>query len=347
MYKPLDLRVEEVEVPSPKDDEVLVKIYGVGVCGSDIPRITKTGAHVSPIIPGHEFSGEIVEVGKNVTKFKVGDRVTVPPLIPCYACEWCKKGIYSLCTSYDYYGSRRDGAFAQYLNVVEGNLLKVPDNVSLLDAATTDPAANAIHAITQANLKAGETLVVYGAGAIGLFAIQVAKAHGAGQVIAIDMGDAKTDVARKVGADVVIDGAKENAIEAVRKATDGRMADVVIDFTGAPPAQKNAIHLARPMGRIVLLGISHKPLDLSEYEVDLIMRGQLSVIGSWNSFTEPFPGNDWFEALELFSEGKLSAEHMISHRLSLDEAPEIFKKIAEGGYFFNKIMFFPNGEDFK
>lgn len=347
MYKPGDLRAEEVEKPSPADNEALIKIYGCGVCGSDIPRLTKTGAHISPITPGHEFSGEIVEIGKDVKNFKLGDRVTVLPLIPCYKCEWCEKGVYSLCEDYDYYGSRRDGAFTQYLSVIENNLLKVPDNVSLLDAATTDPAANAIHALTQANLKEGETFVAYGAGPIGLFAIQIAKSHGASKVIAIDLGAEKIEIAKKAGADLVIDGLKEDPVEAVKTATNGRMADVIIDFTGAPHAQKTAIHLAGKMGRIVLLGISHKPLELSEQEVDLIMRGQLSVIGSWNSFTKPFPGNDWFEALDLFSKGKISAKHMISHRLSLEEAPDVFDKIAKGGYFFNKIMFFPNGEDFE
>jgi L-iditol 2-dehydrogenase len=344
MYKPGDLRVEDVPVPVPEKDEALVEVMACGVCGSDIPRINVYGAHVSPITPGHEFSGRIVEVGADVEGFGPGDRVTVPPLIPCYKCEWCEKGVYSLCEDYDYYGSRRDGAFAEYVAVKQGNMLKLPGGVSWYDAATTDPAANAFHGIAQSGLGAGETVVIYGAGPIGLLAIQVARIKGAAKIIAIDIGDLKTEVARKVGADVVVDAGREDPQEIVSRETGGKMADVVIDFTGVPVAQKLAISLAAKTGRIVLLGISHKGLDLDEAEVDKIMRGQLSLIGSWNSFTKPFPGDDWFEALKYFSEGKLSSKEIISHRLPLDDVPEIFKKIAAGGFFFNKIMFLPNGE---
>jgi len=343
MYQPGDLRVEEVPDPVPKDGEALVEVMGCGVCGSDIPRINVYGAHVSPIIPGHEFSGKIIEVGKDVKDFSVGDRVTVPPLTPCFKCEMCGLGLYSLCDNYDYFGSRRDGAFAQYVAVGEVNLLKLPDNVSYIDAATTDPAANALHGITRAGLQAGETMVAYGAGPIGLFGIQIAKAYGASKVIAIDIGEEKTAVAKKLGADVVIDALKEDPVSIVSEETGGRMADVVIDFTGAPPAQKKAIYLTSKMGRFVLLGISHKGLDFSEEEVDKIMRNQITLIGSWNSFTKPFPGNDWFGSLKLFSEGKMTSDGTISHLLTLDEAPDIFKQIAKGGLFFNKIMFIPNG----
>ena len=112
MYAPRDLRVEEVDIPSYASDECLIKVMAVGVCGSDIPRVNQYGAHVSPIIVGHEFGGQIVETGADVTKFKVGDKVTCPPLIPCFKCKYCEIGEYSLCEDYDYYGSRRDGAFA-------------------------------------------------------------------------------------------------------------------------------------------------------------------------------------------------------------------------------------------
>ncbi|MDR1133871.1 MAG: galactitol-1-phosphate 5-dehydrogenase [Synergistaceae bacterium] len=346
MYKPKDLRIEDVPVPAPKENEVLVKVMGCGVCGSDIPRINKYGAYFAPIIPGHEFSGKIVETGHAVKDFKDGDRVTVPPLIPCYKCEWCGKGLYSLCSGYDYFGSRRHGAMAEYVAVPEANLLRLQDNVGYIDAATTDPCANALHGLAQSKLRPGEVFLAYGAGPIGLFALQVARVHGASKLITVDIGEKKTAVAKKYGVDVVIDASKEDPVEVIKKETGGKMADVVIDFTGAPPAQKKAINCAGKMSRVVLLGISHSGLSLDEHEVDNIMRGQISVIGSWNSFTKPFPGNDWFESLKLFSEGKISAGHMISHKLPLDEAPDIFRQIDAGGLFFNKVMFFPHGENF-
>jgi L-iditol 2-dehydrogenase len=122
--------------------------------------------------------------------------------------------------------------------------------------------------------------------------------------------------------------------------------DVVIDYSGTPVCQKAAIRSAAKLGRVVFLGISHKGLELSDKEVDELMRKQLSIKGSWNSFTKPFPGKDWTESVELFENG-MTAKDIISHRLTLDEMPEIFDKIAKGGFFFSKIMFFPNGQEEK
>lgn len=345
MYKPGDLRVEEVPQPIVQADEVMVKVRAVGLCGSDIPRALTYGAHVSPIIIGHEFSGEITELGADIKNFKVGDRVVVPPLIPCFECEWCQKGIYSLCEHYDYYGSRRNGALAEYVAVKEGNLLKVPDNVSYEDAATLDPCANAYHGLARANFQPGDSVCVVGTGPIGLFAAQYAKLTGASQVIAVDVWDEKLEIAKKVGADVIINSLKEDAVEAVKKATNGKGANIVIDFSGVPAAQKQCILMASKMGRVVYLGISHKGLDLSEKELDTLMRSQLSLIGSWNSFTKPYPGEDWTESLKMFAEKGMTAKDIISHRLPLDEVPNVFAEIAKGGYFYNKIMFYPWGEN--
>ena len=179
MYAPKDLRLEEIPVPSIKNDEVLVKVAAVGVCGSDIPRANIYGAHVSPITLGHEFPGEVVEVGSRVSGYAIGDHVTVPPLIPCRCCHWCEMGAYSLCDKYDYYGSRRDGAMAEYIAVKDSNLIKLPKSISFEDAATTDPAANALHAMATARFTPNDTPCICGAGPIGLFALQYAKIKGA------------------------------------------------------------------------------------------------------------------------------------------------------------------------
>ncbi|MEG0378809.1 MAG: alcohol dehydrogenase catalytic domain-containing protein, partial [Eubacterium sp.] len=189
MYKPGDLRVEDVPKPEMMADEAMVKVRAVGLCGSDIPRALVYGAHVSPITIGHEFAGEIEAVGADVKNFKPGDRVVVPPLIPCGKCEWCEKGIYSLCEDYDYYGSRRDGALAEYVSVKESNLLKVPEGVSFEDAATLDPCANAYHGLMRGNFEKGDSVCIVGTGPIGLFAAQYAKLSGASKVIAVDVWD--------------------------------------------------------------------------------------------------------------------------------------------------------------
>jgi L-iditol 2-dehydrogenase len=341
LYKPGDLRTEDVPVPEIKDDEVLIKVMAAGVCGSDIPRALSYGAHVSPLVLGHEFSGRIEKLGKDVSEFSAGDRVTVPPLIPCGKCRWCQSGEYSLCEDYNYYGSRCDGAMAEYIAVKKTNLLRLPAEISYEDAAATDPCANALHAMTRAAFKSGESVVIYGAGPIGLFALQYAKKKGASKIAAVDVWPEKLQIAASLGADVILNARDGDVAKKVKDATGGG-ADAAIDFSGVPAAQINCIHCVSKLGRVVFLGISHKGLELSEKEVDMIMREQLDLRGSWNSFTRPFPGSDWTGSLELMKNG-VSAEKIISHRLSLDEAPGIFGKIAAGGFFFNKIMFYPWG----
>lgn len=340
MYAPRDLRLEQVPIPEIKENEVLVKIMAVGICGSDIPRINQYGAHISPIIPGHEFSGVIVETGKDILNFKIDDRVTVPPILPCFACEFCDHGHYSLCKNYKYFGSRNDGAFAQYLAVPETNLLKVADHVSFEAAATADPLANALHAVERGGFQPGHKVCVFGVGAIGLYAIQYMKAKSASVVVAVDVDDRKLESARNCGADFSIDGRSADAAEQVIRVTDGG-ADICIDASGFPVAQHNAIMATAKHGTMVLLGISHQPLTLSEQTVDWVMRGEKAIVGSWNSFSKPFPGWEWELAVKALSDGTVDAEKVITHKLPLEEVPGIFEKIYRKELFFNKVLFLP------
>lgn len=341
MYAPGDLRVEDIPIPEINDDEVLIKVMAVGVCGSDIPRANVYGAYISPITLGHEFAGQIDKVGKNVKGFSVGDRVTVPPLIPCYICEWCELGEYGLCVDYKYYGSRCEGAMAEYIAVDKNNLLLVHDGISYETAATTDPCANGLHGMKRADFKAGDSVCVYGVGPIGLYAVQYARAMGASNIVAVDTWPQKLELAKKCGAHVVFNSSNGSVASQVKEATNGG-ANIVLDVTGVPIAQKDCISCVSKMGKLVLLGISHKGLDLSEKEVDIIMREQLDIRGSWNSFTKPFPGSDWHGSLELMKNG-VTAKDIISHRLSLEEAPKIFNDIKNKSFFFSKIMFYPWG----
>lgn len=344
MYAPKDLRLEQADIPVIKSNKALVKVMAVGVCGSDIPRINKYGAYISPIIPGHEFAGKIVETGEELTGFKPGDRVTVPPLMPCNECTYCKSGHFSLCEKYSYFGSRCDGAFAQYVAVPKQNLLKIADNVSYAAGATTDPLANALHSIKRGRMQAGDKVCVMGTGPIGLYALQYMAGHGASQVIAVDVNDEKLEIAKKCGAKVCINALKEDVVKGIKEVTGGG-ADLIIDCSGVPSGQLNAILSTAKLGRMVFLGISHKPLELSEKAVDWIMRAEIDVIGSWNSFSEPFPGWEWTYGVELLSEGKIDAEKIITHKLELEDVPETFKKIDMNEIFFNKILFFPWGKN--
>lgn len=345
MRAPKDLKYEEYKDPRPADDEVLIKVMAVGICGSDIPRMLVYGAHVSPIIPGHEFAGKIVQVGKDVKGWKVGDKASAAPLIPCNECEWCKKGIYSLCEDYLYYGSRNNGAYAQYVAVKAENLLRIDKDTPYAWGATIDPAANAVHAFLRGQGTGDDVVMIYGLGAIGLFAVQYAKYLGCKKIIVSDINDDKLETARKCGATHTINSLQEDPVEKALEYTDGHGADLVIDMSGVPSAQCQCILSAGKMGRVVFLGISHKGLELSEKAVDQIERYQLTIVGSWNSFSDPFPGFEWTESAKLMNEKEFNPDLLISHRLSLEELPAVFEKIDNKEIVYNKIMFYPNGMD--
>lgn len=343
MYGIKDLRVEDVPVIEPLSDEVLVKVHAVGVCGSDIPRALKKGPHVLPITLGHEFAGEIVKVGSDVTGFGINDRVAVAPLIPDYNDPWSKKGIYSLSEGYDYYGSRRDGAFAEYLAVKEKNLIKLTDNIPYDWGATVDPAANAIHACLRADLSSeDESIAVFGLGAIGLFGIQYAKALGIKNIIAVDIDDEKLKVAKESGATELINSRNIDPVETILQITENQGVDVALEMSGTEICQVQSVQATGKMGRVIYLGISNNSLTYPPKTVDRILRNQISVKGSWNSFSDPFPGIEWTKSVEMMDSGEFNPEIMITQRLTLDDVPEVFRKLDQDPFYYIKIMFYPN-----
>ena len=179
-----DLRYEDVPMPVRQAGEVLLKVHACGICGSDLPRVFTKGTYHFPTIPGHEFAGEIVEADDPSL---VGRRAAVFPLLPCRKCEACQVGEYAQCSDYDYYGSRRDGAFAEYIAVKEWNLVFFDDSLSYEEAAMCEPAAVALHAIGQASVGIGDTVAVFGAGPIGIMLGLWARTAGAFRVILCDI----------------------------------------------------------------------------------------------------------------------------------------------------------------
>lgn len=346
MEKVKDLKFVDMPKPTPAPDEVLLKIMAVGVCGSDIPRMLVYGSHVLPIIPGHEFAGCIEEIGSEVSGWNIGEKATAAPLLPCYECEMCKEGIYSLCEDYKYYGSRNNGAYAQYLCVKADNLLRLNEDTPYDWGATIDPAANAIHAYLRGNGTKDDTVCIYGLGAIGLFAVQYAKHLGCEKIIAVDINDEKLECAKKCGATFTINSKNEDPVEKLWEYTNNKGANLVLEMSGFPGAQTQSILSAGKMGRIVFLGISHKGLELPEQAIDKIERYQLSINGSWNSFSKPFPGFEWTEAAKLMNEKKFNPDLLISHSLLLEELPKVFARIdkKDPDFIYNKIMFYPNGK---
>jgi len=340
LYAPGDLRVEHVPMPKPGRNEVLLKVKACGVCGSDISRIMDMGTYRYPTIPGHEFSGEVVACGLDVEKAKMPEKVTVVPLIPCQRCRYCRIGDHHLCEQYSYLGSRRDGAFAEYVKVPAMNVVPLPKNVDFDLGAMTDPAAVALHAVRKLNIRPGDRVAVFGVGAIGAFALQWAKIIGAGETIAVDVVPKRLGVASHLGADLCINGGIEDPVEAIKNHTQGGGVDRTLELAGDPTTQEQSVLVTAKRGSCVWAGISHRSLTISEKAVDDILRKEMTVKGSWNSSYTPLV-NDWETALSFMGKGRLRADNIISHRLPLAEVPEALKMMQARRVYYNKVMFFP------
>jgi L-iditol 2-dehydrogenase len=332
MHSPGDIRLEAVPKPEPGPGEVLLRIAAVGVCGSDIPRMLVKGAHRMPIICGHEFSGHVVDAN-GVEGLAVGDLVGVAPLIPCYECAQCQTGNFSRCLDYDYFGSRRNGAYTEFVAVPEENLLKAPSGMDPRAVAMIDPASIALHAIWKAPPTAGMRGGVIGCGPIGLFAIQWMLLMGGRDVVAIDVSEEKLQQARAAGATHTF--LSTNTLPAKLRC------DLIVEAAGHTTSINMAVKLAAPGGNIVFIGIPAADVALENRTFNHFLRQEISLHGAWNSFGAPFPGDQWTVALDNLARGKLRWEFMITHELALEELPDMFQKIKEKSVFFSKVMFRP------
>ena len=276
MYKPGDLRLEDVPDPKTGPGQVLVRVSICGVCGSDIPRMLTKGAHRMPIICGHEFSGRIMKLGDGVGGFSEGELVAVVPLIPCRHCDQCLTGNFSRCRDYNYFGSRCDGAYAECVCVPVGNLVKVPNGVDPRAVAMTDPASIAIHAIWKASLTAGQRAAVVGCGPIGLFAIQWMRMLGASEVIAVDISERKLELARLAGA--------THTFLSSEHVPEDLGADLVVEGAGLPATINQAVRMTGPGGHVVFIGIPTRDITLDIATYSHLLRQETSLHGSWNSF---------------------------------------------------------------
>jgi L-iditol 2-dehydrogenase len=341
LHAPGDLRYEEVDRPEIGESDVLLRIRAAGNCGSDLHRIMVQGTYHFPCIPGHEFSGEIVRKGTRVQSLEIGDRVTAAPLIPCMKCSWCLQGQYNLCENYDYVGSRSDGAFAEYMKIPAFNVVKLPDGVAYEEGAMTDPAAVALHGIRRAGgIRADETVVVLGAGPIGMLACQWARILGAGMVIGADIVSEKISILREIGVDRAIDAGKEEVVEKILEETDGFGADLIIETAGSLETHYQSFAAAGKRGRIVHIGRIYSDVPLPQDLFARIFRFELTVYGSVNSNFSP-ADHEWETTVRYLSGGKLQVKPLISHRLPLSEISETFNRMYKREMVYNKIIFTP------
>lgn len=338
-----DLRLERVPRPAPRAGEVLLRVAFSGVCGSDIPRIYSKGTYSYPLIPGHEFSGTVEALGEGVSSVVPGERVAVFPLIWCGACPACERGRYAQCSHYDYLGSRSNGAFAEYVVAPARNLLKVPEGVSLEEAAMAEPAAVALHALRKAGGNfVGGAAAVFGAGPVGLIVAQWARVLGASKIFVFDVVPERLELARRIGFELALDARAVDPASAIEEETGGEGAHVAVEAAGVPQTLIQALRAARRGGRVVILGNPSSDVTLPADLISRAMRRELEILGTWNSdFSAAGGDDDWRAALEAVRRGAIELEALVSHRVSLREALETLEKMRSGARGFSKVLVRP------
>ena len=324
-----DLRFEEVPLPVPGEGEVRVRVGACGVCGSDLPRVFTKGTYHFPTIPGHEFAGVVDAVGDDVDESLVGRVAAVFPLIPCRSCKMCAAEEFALCENYDYLGSRSDGAFAEWVCAPMWNLALAPEGLSVDQAAMTEPAAVALHALKRGGIRSGDRVVVFGAGPIGALCALWAKYLGAAAVGVVDIDEAKLRRMRGLGFQDVCNGRDRDAVAWVADEFGGA-ADLVIEATGVAPGVESCLRSARSRGRVVFLGNPAGDMALAQDAYWEILRRELDVAGTWNSRFTSSSDDDWHETLRAMASGQFDLSGLVSHRVSLDALPGMMESIRDG-----------------
>ena len=339
IYGKDDLRFEEVETPQIGDGEVLVKVRATGICGSDIPRVLADGAHFYPIVIGHEFSGDVVAVGKDVTSVKVSDRVAGAPLVPCMKCEDCQKGSYSQCKHYSFIGSSKPGSFAEFVKMPERNVVKFDDNVSYEQAAFFEPSTVALHGLMRTNYHGGEDVAILGGGTIGLFTAQWARIFGAKRVFVFDIDNDRLALAKKLGVDVTINTKDVDFQEQVKSYVGNKGFGFVFETAGVDVTMKLAFELAGNRSGVCYIGTPTRDLVFNPKLLENMLRKEFDLTGSWMSYSAPFPGEEWTLTAHYFSTGALKFhEDLIFKKLPLSEIRIGFDMYKTPGLVKGKIL---------
>jgi L-iditol 2-dehydrogenase len=325
LYGVKDLRVEDVEVPKVEAGEVLVKVKAATTCGTDL-KILQRGYVEKviklPTIFGHEWAGEVTEVGEGLDWPKKGMRVRAGNSAPCLHCTMCQKGKYNLCENMIWLW----GAYAEYIKVparmVLVNMQEIPQHVSYEEAAITEPLACVLHGVEEAKLKLGDSVAIIGAGPIGLLHLLAVKKMGVEKAIMIDLVDERLSFAKKLGADETINSGKENAVERVKQLTGGYGADVAIEAIGVPATWEQALKLARKGGTVLEFGGCPPGTEI-KVSTEMLHYGELTVLGTFHTTPLHFR-----KALNLIASRTIDVRPLVTRKMKLEDINEAFEILS-------------------
>lgn len=314
--------VKDVAKPRVGPRDLLIRVMAAGICGSDLEMARGNRPDViPPRIPGHELAGDVDEVGSNVTKFQVGERVVVEPILSCGECKNCRAGRYNICKDLKFMGVHIDGAFAQFLSIPEWRAYSIPKGFSYDEATVLEPTAVGVHVVRRAGVSPGDSVAILGAGPIALQIAQVAKATGAGYVMMTDVLDYRLELAKRLAADIVINPTREDPVQRIKQATDGEGADVVIEVVGSSKTILQTMDLVRVGGRILVAGLSVESFVTEP--PTFWMRQLLKEVTIETS--RSYAANDWSATMKLASRGAIDCSALVTHRFRLEDASRAYE----------------------
>jgi len=321
-YNNSDVRLEEQPVPAVGDDDILIKVMASGICGSDLLEWYRVKR--APLVLGHELTGKIVETGKNIKKFKVGDRVFSTHHVPCGECIYCLTDHETACEVFQGTNNFEPGGFSQFLKVsgrsINTGTLKLPDDMSYETGTFIEPLATVVRAFRTIDMKPGESIMIFGAGLAGILFVKLAKVLGAGNIIVSDINEYRMTMAKKAGAGLTIPFEKD--IPQFIKKNNGRLADKVVISTGAMAAAEAALKCVDKGGTVLFFAVS-KPGDKIAIDFNHYWRNDISFKTCYGA--APLDNN---QALELLRTGAVSVDDMITHRFKIDDICDAFKTAA-------------------
>ncbi len=335
---PCTLEYTDVPEPTFGDDDILVRVKACGICGSDVQGYTgKTGRRLPPVIMGHEAAGIVEAIGKNVTDFKPGDRICFDSTVYCNQCPACQQGLFNRCDKRQVLGVsiptfKRQGAMAEFVVVPHWICAKLPDGMSFVQASLLEPASIGTHAASRASITNNDTVVVIGAGTIGLFILQAAKLRGARKVIVCDLNDFRLELAKQVGADVCINAAETKPEVEILERTDGRGAGVTFEAVGFAQTFGQAVSMTCVGGTVVAVGNLASKTDFNLQE--LVCR-ELTFTGSYAS------AGEFRTCIDQIASGRINVDPLVSEVLPLSDGASAFQRLLKAEEDLLKIVLEP------
>jgi len=339
LYGNEDIRYDDWETPKTRPGTVKVHVRATGICGSDVPRVLHNGAHFYPVVLGHEFSGDVVEIGEGVNGLQVGDTVSGAPLVPCMKCGDCQRGNFALCKNYSFIGSREQGSFAEYVVIPAQNAVKYDASIPYEQAAMFEPSTVALHGLLQGDYRGGGTVAILGCGTIGIFTAQWARIFGAKKLVVFDIDDGRLALARRICADETVNTLAPDFMDKAAALTCGAGFDAVFETAGLPATMRMAFDLAGNKAHVCFIGTPHTDLTFTPRQWENMNRKEFYLTGSWMSYSAPFPGREWDLTAHYFATGALKFDPAFIFRtFPMAKAAEAFALYQNPSQVHGKIM---------